>query len=166
MESARLAGPDDRPAAEAVLARVLAELGGQRGGALFLVREAAGRTVGRALEDPNRIAVVGCYDGVVLGWAEARVEPLADGRRLGAIEALAVDPEARGAGIGEAMMDLLLSRLQDAGCFGVDAEALPGDRATKNFFESFGLKARLLTVHRSFDDDAADARAGTGSAAP
>ena len=25
--------------------------------------------------------------------------------------------------------------------------ALPGDRATKNFFESFGLKARLLTVH-------------------
>ena len=35
------------------------------------------------------------------------------------------------------------------GCFGVDSLALPGDRHTKNFFESFGLVARAIVVHRS-----------------
>ena len=35
------------------------------------------------------------------------------------------------------------------GCFGVDSLALPGDRHTKNFFESFGLVARAIIVHRS-----------------
>ena len=34
------------------------------------------------------------------------------------------------------------------GCFGVDSLALPGDRHTKNFFESFGLVARAIVVHR------------------
>ena len=104
----------------------------------------------RAIDAPDAWAVVGCYDGVVLGWALAGVETLPDGRRLGVIEAIAVDPEARAAGIGEAMMDLVLAELERAGCIGADARALPGDRETKNFFESFGLKARLLTVHRTF----------------
>ena len=36
-----------------------------------------------------------------------------------------------------------------AGAIGVDALALPGDRATKNFFETFGLKARAIVVHLS-----------------
>ena len=34
------------------------------------------------------------------------------------------------------------------GCTGVDALALPGARATKNFFEENGFTARLLVVHR------------------
>ena len=50
-------------------------------------------------------------------------------------------------------MNLVLDELRAAGCIGIDSRALPGDRETKNFFESFGLKARLLTVHRSFDGD-------------
>ncbi len=160
MESARRAAPADLPAAAAVLARVTAEMVGQRGGGVYLVREAVRGALPGASEsdlavvlaDPAHIAVVGCYDGVVLGWATARIDTLADGRRLGVLDALVVDPEAREVGIGEAIMDLVLAELQAAGCLGVDAHALPGDRATKNFFESFGLKARLLTVHRSFDD--------------
>lgn len=178
MEAARRARPDDLAAAADVLTRAAAEAAGQRGGDLYLAREAAltgplaatpaheglRTRIEAALADPGRVAVVGCYDGVVLGWAEARVETLGDGRRLGVLDALAVDPEARGAGIGEAMMDLVLAELRSAGCIGVDAHALPGDRATKNFFESFGLKARLLTVHRSFDDRAPDGGTDTGPA--
>lgn len=38
-----------------------------------------------------------------------------------------------------------------AGCTGVDALALPGARATKNFFEENGFTARLLVVHRRLD---------------
>ena len=40
------------------------------------------------------------------------------------------------------------------GSIGIDGRALPGDRETKNFFESFGLKARQLVVHLSLTDDA------------
>ena len=156
MEEARLAGSGDLDAIEAVARRVTANLAGERGGELFLARQAGlGPLRARlqaAIDAHDRRAVVGCYDGVVLGWGQAIVEVLADGRRLGVIEALAVDPDARQAGIGEAMMNLLLDELRAADCFGADCCALPGDRETKNFFESFGLKARLLVVHQSFAD--------------
>ena len=51
-------------------------------------------------------------------------------------------------GIGEAMMDELVAWCAAAGCTGVDSLALPGDRHTKNFFESFGLVARAIVVHK------------------
>ena len=44
----------------------------------------------------------------------------------------------------------------DSGCHGVDAEVLPGDRSTKNFFEAFGLVARKITVHRSLGERSPD----------
>ena len=45
-------------------------------------------------------------------------------------------------------MDAVLAWAGEQGCVGVDALALPGDRATKNFFETFGLVARAIVVHR------------------
>jgi len=158
MESARPAELEDLPAIAAVADRIRDELAEGRGGPLFLAREACVAPIAdrirTLIDDPDGTAIVGCYDGIVLGYTLAEVETLADGRRLGRIDDLAVDPEARASGIGEAMMDLVLGTFRTAGCFGVDSRALPGDRQTKNFFESFGLKARLLIVHRSFDDDA------------
>ena len=44
----------------------------------------------------------------------------------------------------QALVDWCAAR----GCFGVDSLALPGDRHSKNFFESFGLVARAIIVHR------------------
>ena len=65
------------------------------------------------------------------------------------IEDLYVEPPARGVGVGEALMNLILAWATEHGCFGVDSIALPGDRGTKNFFESFGLVARKIAVHRA-----------------
>jgi hypothetical protein len=48
-------------------------------------------------------------------------------------------------------MDHVVAWCRAAGCFGIDSLALPGDRSTKNFFESFGLVARAIVVHRSLD---------------
>jgi hypothetical protein len=36
------------------------------------------------------------------------------------------------------------------GCVGVDAFALPGHRAAKNFFEESGFSARAIVMHHSF----------------
>jgi hypothetical protein len=46
------------------------------------------------------------------------------------------------------MLDSVTSWLTARGCRAVDAGALPGERATKSFFESAGFKARLITMHR------------------
>ncbi len=59
------------------------------------------------------------------------------------IEALYVDPHHRRRGVARSMVNALRELEQPP----VDALALPGDRATKSLYESFGWKARLLTMH-------------------
>ncbi|MFV0256929.1 MAG: GNAT family N-acetyltransferase [Acidimicrobiales bacterium] len=129
-----------------------------RGGPLFLAREMVvpgGRreSLLEAVHSAAHRVVVGEFDGAVVGYGLAVIEPLADGTRLAVVEHLVVEPEFREVGVGEAMMNLLIDEARAAGCAGIDSWALPGDRQTKNFFESFGLKARLLLVHRSFADE-------------
>ena len=68
---------------------------------------------------------------------------------LGIVDACYVEPEARGVGVGRALLDDLVAWFASSGCRGVDVTALPGDRATKNFLEGAGFKARLLTMHRT-----------------
>ena len=159
MEAARRATAADIPTIAAIAARVREEKAPTRGGAMLLAREAGpwpfDERVADLIDADDGIAIVGTYDDVVFGYGLASIEVLTDGRRLGRLDDLVVDADARGSGIGEAMMNLVVDELRSAGCIGVDSRALPGDRETKNFFESFGLKARLLVVHRSFDDEPA-----------
>jgi len=48
----------------------------------------------------------------------------------------------------------LVSWAEQAGCIGIDAFALPGDRAVKNLFERSGLVARAILVHKRLDPGA------------
>jgi GNAT superfamily N-acetyltransferase len=129
-----------------------AELADQRGGSIWARREARPSPqadgLAATLSDPDARLVVGTIDGTVVGYGVARVEPLHDGALLGVVSDLYVEPGARGVGVGEAMMSGLVAWCEERGCVGVDSLALPGDRATKNFFESFGLVARAIIVHR------------------
>jgi GNAT superfamily N-acetyltransferase len=148
-----------RTAVGADLAQVVALAGAateeklrQKGGALWARRE--GRPAPReaalrsALESPDHEVAVGTLDGVVVGYGVVRVEKLLDGGLLGVIDDIYVDPDARAVGVGETLMNHLIDWCIGRGCFGVDSLALPGDRHTKNFFESFGLVARAIVVHR------------------
>jgi ribosomal protein S18 acetylase RimI-like enzyme len=149
-----------RPATAADIADIAAlagtardELEPTRGGAVFLQREAPEGSVGRvsaAVADADQLVVVGTVDGATVGYGVARLERLRDGSLLGVLDDLYVLADARGVGVGAAMADALLAFCRERGCVGVDAVALPGNRATKNFFESFGLVARAILVHRSF----------------
>jgi GNAT superfamily N-acetyltransferase len=151
-EAARTAGPEDIPGVLPLAEAAAAELRGQKGGAVWWRRERCQGDLGDALRsavgsDDHEVAV-GTLDGTVIGYAVARRERLADGGLLGVVEDIYVDPGARAVGVGEALMDHVLAWARDQGCFGVDSLALPGDRATKNFFESFGLVARAIVVHK------------------
>ena len=148
MESARPACADDAERITGLWRMAQAELADQRGGGLFLAREAAGFPAPPVTGDDGKRVWVGTVDNFILGYLVARVETLRDEGRLGVVEEVFVEPGARGVGLGEAMMDLALEWLRDEGCTGVDAYALPGMRDTKNFFETFGFTARLLVVHR------------------
>jgi ribosomal protein S18 acetylase RimI-like enzyme len=152
MEGARPATAADVPALTGLADAAADELAPQRGGTVFLAREAPPRGPGRfteALADPDRLVVVGTVDTSVVGYGTVRVERLRDDRRLGVIDDLFVLPDARGVGVGEAMAGLLIDHCEKEGCDGVDAVALPGNRHTKNFFETFGMVARAIVVHRS-----------------
>lgn len=151
-EAARTAGAADVPAISAMLAAAADEKREQKGGALWYRRERRQGVPEAALEAAlaavDHEVVVGTLDGTVVGYGLVRIERLEDGGVLGVIDDIYVDPGARAVGIGEALMDHMLDWCRARGCFGVDSLALPGDRHTKNFFESFGLVARAIVVHR------------------
>jgi GNAT superfamily N-acetyltransferase len=97
-------------------------------------------------------------DGALVGWAYVRLHTLPDNRILGIIDELAVHPDGRQIGAGELLLEHVLAWCRTKECIGVDSYALPGARETKNFFETFGMKARLLTVHVPLSDPAVPLR--------
>jgi GNAT superfamily N-acetyltransferase len=130
------------------------ELRPMRGGDVFTTGRSARpveEELAAAVADPEQLLLAGTIDDVVVGYARARTETLPDGRRLGIIDDLFVLPEARSVGLGETLMDDVLAWCREQGCSGVDAIALPGHRATKNFFEESGFTARLLVMHHAFE---------------
>lgn len=154
--SARPATIEDLPTVAGLAEEAIAELTPHRGGSVWSRHAArpipAEASVAADIADEAAHVVVGTIDGTLVGYGVVRVEALADGGRLGVIHDLFTLEGARGVGVGEDMMNALIDWCRADGCFGVDSVALPGDRHTKNFFESFGLVARAIVVHRSLDE--------------
>lgn len=153
MEGARPAAARD-VARVAELARLMrAELLAMKGGAMWVEREARSEPYETAyaalIADDDAHVVVGTIDEAVVGYAVVVVERLRSGERLGRITDLFVEPGARAVGVGEGLKDALVAYCEDRRCIGIDALALPGHRAAKNFFEESGLTARALIMHRS-----------------
>ena len=139
----RPATDDDAPVVAALAAAAIAEQVDARGGRVWSEREALARP------GTDGVTFVGTIDDAPVGYVAVGVDRLADGSLLGVVTGIFVDPGAREVAVGEAMLDEVLSWCTERGCIGVDAHALPGNRQTKNFFETFGFTARLLVVHRS-----------------
>ena len=157
MEAVRpaTAGDLERLGELAGLARKELSIG--RGGDLFVRRE-GGRPPGAladALDDADHSVWVGTFSDALVGYGVAHVEPASPldpgGELLGVVDDLYVEPDARGVGVGEVLIDALIDWMLGRGCRGIDATALPGNRETKNFYERAGFTARLLIMHRRFD---------------
>jgi GNAT superfamily N-acetyltransferase len=150
----RPAIPGDAAILQRLRDRAMADLASARGGAMYLERHAAELPALREdWSSATRRVWLGGIQSVELGYLLAATVPLPSGATLGVIEGIYVDRDARACGIGELLMSVALDWLRSHGCVGVEATALPGERATKNFFEEHGLKARLLTVYRALVDD-------------
>ncbi len=157
MEDVRPARSGDLDRLVDLAREAIAELSGAKGGVVW--RRHAARTepirdgLAIDLEEPRSAVFVGTIDDSVVGYAVTTVEALADGGDLAVLRDLYVEPDARGVGVGAAMMNAVLDWARERECMGVDSVALPGSRETKNFFESFGLVARAIIVHRHLDAD-------------
>jgi GNAT superfamily N-acetyltransferase len=151
METARRATKADLASVVELEATARQAVAAQRGGPLLLARDV--RPFDPAsIDDPDRLVVLGTIDDVPVGYAAVALSTIGDGVRVAVVESLFVEPDAREVGVGEAIMDFVLHWSAAQGVSGIDAVALPGDRATKNFFERFGLTARAIVVHRSLTE--------------
>jgi GNAT superfamily N-acetyltransferase len=151
---ARPATPDDAETLRGLREQAFADLGPARGGVMYLERHAAELPELHAdWSNAARRVWLGGLEDVELGYLVGAAVRTASGAMVGVIEGIYVDRDARACGIGERMLSIALEWFRSQGCVGVEATALPGERATKNFFEEHGLKARLLTVYRSLVDE-------------
>jgi GNAT superfamily N-acetyltransferase len=152
VEGARAAAPGDVARLAALARELSVELAPLRGGALWRARDARAEpledAIAALLARDDAHVVAGTIDAAVVGVGAVETEVLRDGRLLGRVTELYVEPTARGVGVGEAMTDALVAWCTARGCIGLDAFALPGHRATKNFFEGSGFTARGLLMHR------------------
>ena len=152
MEACRTATVDDLDLVAALMGEAVAEQVDARGGAVWSRRETAPppyrMSVEQSFHDPDQEIWIGTIDDVGVGYAICRLEVLRTGEVLGFVTDLYVTEPAREVAVGETMMDEVVAWCEARECVGIDALALPGNRETKNFFETFGFKARLLNVPR------------------
>ena len=160
MEGARPATCGDLATLARLAEEAVAEQVDERGGVIWASRETrplpALTSLQESLEDDDQLLLAGTIDEVVVGYAGVRLERLRSGDLLGVVSDLFVEPGARSVGVGEALIEEVLTWCGEHGCCGVDAVALPGNRDTKNFFETFGFTARALIVHRGLVELAVD----------
>ena len=158
--TARLATRDDLGRLVELSDMIRDEVADQRGGELYRLLDFRPEPVVGGLAETidalDAMAVVGCIDDAVVGYAVVTSRTLRDGSVLGAITDLYVQPGGREVGVGEALMEKILSWCESRGCRGLDGVALPGNRSLKNFFERYGLVARAITVHRPLGSAVAD----------
>jgi GNAT superfamily N-acetyltransferase len=155
MEGVRPATGSDVPRLLEMAQELLDGVTAHRGGALLVGSAdpppSPERNRGRLddlLADQTALVAVGTIDEVVTGFGVCHVEEVGALGLRGVLDACYVEPGARGVGLGRLLLDTAVSWLEARGCRGVDGAALPGDRGAKNFYESAGFKARLLTMYR------------------
>jgi GNAT superfamily N-acetyltransferase len=152
IEAARPASTDDLPRLAGLARDAIAELRSTKGGEVWARREARREPIEDSLAsdlgNDDALVLAGEIDDAVIAYAVVVTETLSDGSHLAKLTDVYVEPEARGVGVGEALLDAVVAWATERGCMGIDSLALPGNRETKNFFESFGLVARAIVVHR------------------
>jgi GNAT superfamily N-acetyltransferase len=153
MEGARLAVEGDLPTCRELLHGALEGARTMRGGAALIGSATENELLARWTDGPEAAALlVGEFHEVIVGLAAvvtfSRPEPA---QLAGRIECLYVEPDARGVGVGSALMTAAVAWLRQQSCVEVDALALPGDRSSKQRYEGAGFTARLITLSRRLD---------------
>ena len=147
----RSAAGDDIPLMMRILGEAEGEIEKWRGGKVLWESrpsDSLAELLERCLARDDMLCLLGTLDDVPVSIGLATQAKLANGDPIAKIQIFYVLEGARGVGAGAAIMAELTAWAETKGCIGIDATALPGDRSTKNFFESHGMSARALTLFK------------------
>ena len=147
-EEARPAVADDLPVLVELHRQATEELRTEKGGAVWARQSRRHEPLTLDADGGRQLVLAGVIDEVVVGYARVVAEALEGGGELAVLTDVYVEPGAREVGVGEALLDAAVAWAEARGCIGIDSVALPGMRATKNFFEAAGLVARAIVVHK------------------
>lgn len=99
----------------------------------------------RALNEAGtELSFVAGFGNTVMGSLSARIVST-----IAVIHHVYVMPESREVGLGDSLLQTLVSELRSQGVRKIEAQALPGDRGMKNLFERHGLIAQTIIVGKS-----------------
>ena len=121
---------------------------GQRGADLWLGRHPAQSPAWPAIDAAE--VLVSTVDDVPVGYLRLHV---ADG--VVYVDDVFVHPDAREVGCGDALLAAAIEHGVAAGARRIQAEALPGDRETKNLYERAAITAKRITVSAPIGPDTA-----------
>ncbi len=136
----RQAQPADWPAIVDLQSEARLALTEQRGGPEWLSENPEKHALSESDAERTSVAVI---DDVVVGSCHTVLGAPAG---IALVDWIYVTPEARELGLGEELLNDAIDTARAAGATRIESCALPGDRETKNMFERFGMKARLLIV--------------------
>ncbi len=140
----RLARPGDRPELAWLEAIARTDLVDQRGGDLWLELHPE-QSPDWAAVDSGEVAV-GVIDEVAIGYLRFHVDDA-----VLYVDDVFVHPEARELGFGDALLALVRAIGAERGASRLQAEALPGDRDTKNLYERAAITAKRIIVSAALD---------------
>ena len=141
----RLIGQNDHPVVCEMDQQGRSEVRGARGGDAWIAEHPP---IDDLLKKSDVRILVAELSGVVVGFSSSFDKDEQDRGRVCCIERVYVDSEAREIGCGDALLAEEISQARTRGCNIIEAQALPGDRETKNLYERAGITARLITVSK------------------
>ncbi len=141
---ARPAKPEDLESVNSLAREMVGAIQNKRGGAALLASQPIESNAAQGwYSSGDASLVVATADSEVVGFALGTAS-----LEVFSLHWIFIHNAARRVGLGSALLDSILNQAERQGCKRFDSVALPGDARTKNFFESYGIKARLLTVSR------------------
>ena len=168
VESSRPASAADIPRiVELARSRAHGAVGHARRRAVGAARGLAGtarrRVRRRCCDRDDALLVVGSIDDVIVGYgAVARGDPALGSAPRRDHRSVRGRRGARESGSARRWSTRSSRTARAHDCLGIDARALPGHRATKNFFEAHGFTARVLVMHHRLDPDGSSERTARG----
>ncbi len=102
------------------------------------------------LEDPGTVLFLAEEDGRAVGYAFTTIgsqeSTLATGERVGQLQTLSVAADARGRGIGSALIDAFLEHLRAEGVREWSLGVLDGNDDARRLYERYGLRAYVIEM--------------------
>jgi len=156
-ESSRLASIDDLETLIFLRKEAISELKDKRGGEVLLnldsFSEDSSENFSYWFDSSDHRIFTGLFGDAVVAYGVLEFSKTNDNQKIASIKEIFVLKDARSVGVGESVIHSITNEAIEHNAIGIDSFALPGDRETKNFFETQGMVARLIHVYRPLESN-------------